>query len=349
MRGGDYSRLQGVSGATRAAGIAAVARTGEGRRRPAAARVAGGLVAAGGLAAAYMVFEAQWVKRRQVDLPVPGLPEMWSGLTVLHLADVHAGAFLTNERSLRKVVRWAEPLAPDLVFLTGDILGDPAKSGACLDLLAQIRPSLGMFAVTGNHEHGLSKAPLARPVGTSGLWSAAGITLLSDSCVALPPRHGTQVIVCGADYLTGGYGLLADGSPAGAVAKTAGDSPPSAGRAGVAFPILLIHDPPPADAELASIFPLAFAGHTHGGQLRVPAPSGLTPLNRQHNKFLDGVHRWGAGLLVVTRGVGTSFLPFRLFTRPEATLWRLVYTSPEHSDQRMNAPEEENAHGRIPG
>ena len=61
-----------------------------------------------------------------------------------------------------------------------------------------------------------------------------------------------------------------------------------------------------------------------GGQLRVPAPSGLVPLTDQGSEFLGGVYPWGDGLLVVSRGVGTSFLPFRLLTRPEATLWRLV-------------------------
>ena len=350
MRHDDDSRLRGASGAARnAVAGSAAARVDKGRRRGAAARVAAGLAATGGLAAAYMVFEAQWVRCRQADLPVPGLPEAWSGLTILHLADVHAGVFPTNEHSLKKVVRWAEPLAPDLVFLTGDILGDPGKSAACLDLLARIRPSLGMFAVTGNHEHGLSKTPLARPLDTNELWSDAGITLLSDSCVALPARGCAQVVLCGADYLTGGYGFLRGSPAARAVASATDDPPPPDGRADVVFPILLVHDPPPADSKLASFFPLAFAGHTHGGQLRVPAPSGLTPLNREGEKFLGGVHRWGAGLLVVTRGVGTSFLPFRLFTRPEATLWRLVYTSPEHSEQRMNAPGEEDAHGRIPG
>ena len=91
--------------------------------------------------------------------------------------------------------------------------------------------------------------------------------------------------------------------------------------------ILLIHEPPASDSPLAEAFPLAFAGHTHGGQLRVPAPSGLTPLNKDDGEYLAGVHPWGHGLLVVSQGVGTSFLPFRLLTRPEATLWRLVYTS----------------------
>jgi predicted MPP superfamily phosphohydrolase len=289
------------------------------RRRSPAPRLARGLAVAGVAAAAYMAFESQWVRCRQVDLPVPGLPAAWSGVTVLHLSDVHAGLFSTNERSLTKAVRWAEPLAPDLVFLTGDILGDPERSRPCLDLLAQLRPPLGMFAVTGNHEYGLSKAPLARPRDTSHLWEGAGITLLSDSCVGLPPRQGSEVVLCGADYASGGYGLL------NAERSTAG-----------VFPILLIHEPPPSESPLATLFPLAFAGHTHGGQLRLPAPSGLTPFNKEGTEYLAGINRWGPGLLVVSRGIGTSFVPLRLFTRPEATLWRLVYTSlgyPEMADR----------------
>jgi uncharacterized protein len=278
-------------------------------------RLLKGVAAAGVLATAYMTLEAQWVRCRQTDLPVPGLPLLWSGLTVLHLSDIHAGFFPTNERSLAKVVRWAEPLDPDLVFLTGDTLGDPDRSKSCLELLARLHPPLGMFAVTGNHEYGLSKAPLARQRDTSSLWEEAGITLLSDSCVALPPRGDMEVVLCGADYFSGGFGLLASDT----ARETTG-----------AFPILLIHEPPASDSPLSALFPLAFAGHTHGGQLRVPAPSGLTPLNDEDREYLAGLYPWGAGLLVVSRGIGTSFLPLRLLTRPEATLWRLVYTSSEY-------------------
>jgi len=289
-----------------------------------ATRLLGGLAIAGALSFGYMAFEAQWVRCRQADLPVPGLPPSWSGLTVLHLSDVHAGTFAGNERSFAKVIRWAEPLAPDLVLLTGDILGDPERSKTCLELLARLRPPVGKFAVTGNHEYGLSKAPLARPRDASGLWAEAGVTLLSDSCVALPAREGASLVLCGADYTTGGYGLLEQGG----VSRAAGPAPTE----GI-FPVLLIHDPPAADSPLAALFPLAFAGHTHGGQLRVPGPSGLTPLHMRGDEYLGGVHRWGAGLMVVSRGIGTSFLPLRLLTRPEATLWRLVYTSSEHPAQ----------------
>ena len=297
-------------------------------------RLFGGATAAVAAVAAYMVFEAQWVQCRRVDLPVCGLPNIWSGTTILHLSDVHAGLFPTSERALRKVVDWAGRLAPDLVFLTGDILGDGRRSLRCLELLAHLRPALGAFAVTGNHEYGLGKGPLAHARHAEDLWEAAGITLLQDRCALVGARRttaapggdaaqadGTPLAICGADYLSGGFGLL-DGllpvSPPGSVLS------PSPAVPSDAFPILLIHEPPPPCSPLAERFSLAFAGHTHGGQLRVPSPRGLIPLNAEPDTRLGGVYDWGRGSLVVTRGIGTSFVPLRLLTRPEATLWRLV-------------------------
>lgn len=139
-------------------------------------------------AASYMVFEAQWPRCRQAELAVPGLPSAWAGVTVLHLSDVHAGLFATNELSFAKVVRWAAPLEPDLVVLTGDVLGDPERSSHSLKLLAELRPPLGKFAVTGNHEYGLGKGPLAKARNARDLWSQAGAMLLTDRCVDLPPE-----------------------------------------------------------------------------------------------------------------------------------------------------------------
>jgi predicted MPP superfamily phosphohydrolase len=278
---------------------------------------------AGAAAATYMAFEAQWPRLRRADLAVPGLPPRWSGVTVLHLSDLHAGLFLTNQLSFEKVIEWALPLEPDLVLLTGDVLGDRSGSARCLEFLARLRPPLGMFAVTGNHEYGLGKGPLAHARDVSDLWQQAGAVLLCDGCAALPSRAGTQLLLCGADYLTGGFGLLEDGHTESG-SNGGGHSGSRGCTDGRVFPILLIHEPPSPDSPLAARFPLAFAGHTHGGQLRVPGPRGLTPLVNDEGAYLAGVYRWGEGRLVVSRGVGTSFLPFRLLTRPEATLWRLV-------------------------
>jgi len=290
--------------------------------------------AAGAAAASYMAFEAQWPDCRRADLAIPGLPAAWVGLTILHLSDVHAGLFPTNERSLGKAVSWAAPLEPDIVFLTGDIVGDPSRSGRALRSLTELTPPLGIFAVTGNHEYGLAKGPLTKARDIGDLYETAGITLLRDACAALPVRDGVGLLVCGADYLTGGFGLLdpdivsgcgcPPADPAAASSVMPAASPAAPPSAGSRFSILLIHEPPPSDSPLANRFLLAFAGHTHGGQLRIPFPSGLRPLVGDAGEFLSGVYEWGRGRLIVSRGVGTSFLPFRLLSRPEATLWRLI-------------------------
>ncbi|MCX8033585.1 MAG: metallophosphoesterase [Thermoleophilia bacterium] len=277
----------------------------------------------------YLYLEAQWVRLRQLPLHVPGLPRPWSGVTVLHLSDVHAGAFALNMRLLAKAVRWAEEVKPDLVFLTGDILTGGPDDHQCIDLLTRLKPPLGIFAVTGNHEYGITTGFLEQPRNTQPLWKEAGITLLEDTCICLPPRSGASLTICGGDYLTHGCPLL--DHPLLRAAKDAAEacSPSEAqslldpGNTSL-FPILLIHRPPASDSPLARLFPLVFAGHTHGGQLRFPTRSGLRPVHMPRDAYLSGVYQWGKGKLVVSAGLGVSFLPFRLFSRPEATVWRLV-------------------------
>ncbi len=263
--------------------------------------------AAGLATVAYMAFEAQWVRCVSADLPVPHLPAAWSGVTVLHISDVHAGMHPLNERSLRKVVDWAVPLQPDLVVLTGDILNDPDRGRPCLKILSRLRPPLGTYAVTGNHEYGITKGPLAQPQAADRLWDSTPVTLLQDRCVLLPPRDGATLALCGADYLSGGFGL----------------EPPPPSEKGTFLPILLVHEPPAPDSPLAHHFPLAFAAHAWRPDPRSQQP-GLIPLNGQDGTGLSGLYDWGEGKLVVSGGIGTSFVPLRLMTRPEAMLWRLV-------------------------
>ena len=106
-------------------------------------------------------------KRPTIAARSPDCPPAFEGLTVLHLSDVHAGQPGLNLHTLRKAVEWGVSVEPDLVVLTGDIMGGGRGRRECLELLSLLRPRLGAYAVTGNHEYGLSKNPFAhRPSRT---------------------------------------------------------------------------------------------------------------------------------------------------------------------------------------
>lgn len=255
-----------------------------------------------------MLFESQWLAPREETLKLPDLPAELEDFTILHLSDIHAGQLGFNLRTLRKAVVWGGARRPDLVLLTGDILGAPRSRKRCVALLTQLNPPYGIFAVPGNHEYGLSKNPFATVTPPLD-WNTEQITLLRDQCITVSKNrteHGPTLRICGADYLTGGHSLTAED------VQNAG------------FPLLLTHRPPEPDDPLGQLFSLAFAGHTHGGQIRLPSPRGLLPLHQETLPYLCGVHSWGRGSLCISRGIGTTFAPFRLFTRPEVVLYRLT-------------------------
>ena len=87
------------------------------------------------------------------------------------------------------------------------------------------------------------------------------------------------------------------------------------------FPDVVRHLPPGA-------FDLVLAGHLHGGQICIPTPRGKVRLEHLRAPHWEGLHDTPAGTLHVSRGLGTSFVPFRFLARPEAT--RLVLRSAAH-------------------
>jgi predicted MPP superfamily phosphohydrolase len=74
-------------------------------------------------------------------------------------------------------------------------------------------------------------------------------------------------------------------------------------------------------------FHLVLAGHLHGGQICVPLPGGKVRLEHLRAAYWEGVFELPEGTLHVSRGLGTSFVPFRFFARPEATI--LTLRAPE--------------------
>jgi uncharacterized protein len=266
---------------------------------------AAGATAAG--VAGWSLFESQWVEFREVEAVIPQLPPELDGLAIVHLSDFHLGTISFNARTLGRAVRWASEQASDIVAITGDLLSRRRGEAQLEKAVAALEPRLGVFAVLGNHDVEVTRDPFSQPTDASVVESAGA--LLLENTAVLRELHGKTVQIVGGDQSFGPYwSRLAD------LAEPEAD-----------LRILLFHFPDVVSYLPPGAFDLVLAGHLHGGQICVPTPRGKVRLEHLKAEHWEGLHETPAGLLHVSRGLGTSFVPFRFLARPEAT--RLVLRS----------------------
>jgi uncharacterized protein len=263
---------------------------------------AAGATAAAGLG--WTLFEAQWVELLEVEVQLDGLPEELDGLTIVHLSDFHLGTLSFNGRTLERAVRWAGESPCDLVVLTGDLLSRQRGEAQLRAAISALEPRLGVYAVLGNHDVEVTRDPFSQPTDASAV-EVEGAVLLEDESVLLDVS-GRKVQVAGGDPRHGWKER-----PPGRLADPEAD-----------LRILLFHFPDVVRYLAPGSFDLVLAGHLHGGQICVPTPRGKLRLEHLRAAHWEGVHETPAGILHVSRGLGTSFVPFRFLARPEAT--RLV-------------------------
>lgn len=92
--------------------------------------------------------------------------------------------------------------------------------------------------------------------------------------------------------------------------------------------ILLVHEPQFLETYAEGKFDLIFAGHAHGGQIRLPFTQGLfAPGQGVLPKLTSGIHKRGHSVMVISRGLGNSTFPLRVFNRPELVVVELCGNS----------------------
>ena len=138
-------------------------------------RVTGAGAVAGGMLAAWSLYEAQWVETLEVEVLVPGLHEDLRGFRMLHLSDFHLGTFSLNGRSLRKAVDWGREQHPDLVAVTGDLVSRRRGAPELHRALSALAAPYGVHVVLGNHDLGRTRDPLNQPGDPAEVESAGAV------------------------------------------------------------------------------------------------------------------------------------------------------------------------------
>jgi len=291
-------------------------------RRLAGAAVVLGAVATGGVVYS-TVLERGWFALRRVEVPVLE-PGAWP-IRLLHLSDLH----ITPAQ--RRKAAWVGALAdlrPDFVINTGDTLSDAKAVPMAMTAFGALLDVPGAF-VFGNNDYYAPQLksphryftdspslPKTAPLPWRDLRSAQaerGWIDLSNRKHVVTVR-GQRIALAGVDdphLRRDRYDDIA--GPA---------EPDAVVRIGVA------HSPEPTvlDRFAADGYDLVVAGHTHGGQVRIPGYGAVVTNAGIDRSRARGLSRWGSHMwLHVSAGLGNSpYMPVRFWCRPEATLLTLV-------------------------
>jgi predicted MPP superfamily phosphohydrolase len=245
------------------------------------------------------------VRFETVPVRLRRLPTELEGLRIAHLSDFHLGMPSRGTRAVERAVDWVEERQPDLTLISGDLLSRPRGEGRLRRLLARLPRA---YAVLGNHDYAVTKDPFARPARLVDLSPAR---LLADESEIVELR-GRRVQVVGVDPRSYRFGRarperLADGA--------------------ADLRILLCHFPNVIDRLSPGVFDLVLSGHLHAGQITVPYPGGRARLAHLRWTYVEGLYERPGGVLHLSAGLGTTFVPFRFFARPAA--YELVLQSGE--------------------
>jgi len=233
----------------------------------------------------------------------PWLPAGFDGMKIVQLSDLHLHHISRAYRTAIDVIRRERP---HLVVITGDLVDRPEQTVACIAFLSELRAVAGVpvVVVPGNWDHRAFPTKRSIAAWYKRLQAETRIRVLANQNVVLR-RHGDRMWLVGTDDPYFGHADL-DASFKG-VPDTA-------------FALVLTHAPE-AFEELAQrpAARLVLAGHTHGGQVRLPFIGAVRVPSRYGTRFARGLFKLGDTLFYVNAGMGMSHLPIRFLCRPELT------------------------------
>ncbi len=241
------------------------------------------LLLAGLFVSGYAFFvEPFWLEVTRHKVLTPVKP-----LKIAHLTDLHLSKIGKREKSVLSTLHGE---SPDLIVITGDLFSDSGNVEPVHEFLDQLEAPLGVWMVDGNWDHWTSPEKGLRSLARSGA------ALLRNQ----NKRVREDLWIVGLDDAFAGKPEI---EPAFS------GIPPNASCIG------LFHSPEFFPKIAGRCF-LNLAGHTHGGQIRLPGfvPFWLPPGS---GEFVSGWYGAAESKLYVSRGIGTSILRARLFSRPE--------------------------------
>jgi predicted MPP superfamily phosphohydrolase len=239
---------------------------------------------------------------RYETIQIDRWPTELSDLKIAVLSDIHAGGRFIDDRKLRLIVERTNQLNPDLILILGDYISGGRNKHAMdpevfAPVLKDFRAPLGVYAVLGNHDWWFDGERVRRAL------EANGLKVLENDVARIEARGKPFWLLGLADLWTRTPRVH-----------------PAIEKVPEGEPIIAIAHNPDLFPQLPQRVSLLLAGHTHGGQVRLPL-IGTVVHTSDYGDHYEAGHVFENGHhLFVTTGIGTSIVPVRFGVPPEIVL-----------------------------
>ncbi|RJW76620.1 metallophosphoesterase [Coprococcus sp. AF38-1] len=224
------------------------------------------------------------------------------GYRIVQISDLHNAKFGKNNQKLVDRIRECEP---DMIVLTGDLVdSNHTNVDRAVQFVDEIVKICPVYYVTGNHEYWLEASEYDELM--SGL-TRAGAVILDDQVVEIS-RGDAKFRLVGLDDKS-----LADGTLEALLSDEK------------EFTVVLAHEPQYLARYAGIGVDLVLSGHAHGGQFRLPFVGGIVAPDQGFlPEYTAGEYYMNGTEMIVSRGLGNSVIPVRLFNYPEIVCVELV-------------------------
>lgn len=245
------------------------------------------------------------------------------GYRIVQISDLHNVKFGKNNQKLVDRIRECEP---DMIVLTGDLVdSNHTNVDRAVQFVDEIVKICPVYYVTGNHEYWLEKSEYDELM--DGLVSA-GVVILDNQVVEIS-RGDAKFRLVGLDDRSLADGtleaLLSDESIRNNQAEQKEETADNEDSGEKELTVVLAHEPQYLARYAGTGVDLVLSGHAHGGQFRLPFVGGIVAPNQGFlPEYTAGEYYMNGTEMIVSRGLGNSVIPVRLFNYPEIVCVDLV-------------------------
>lgn len=256
----------------------------------------------------FLYFENNSIQITKKELYSSKVPKGFEGFKIIQISDLHIKAFGRNNKGLVEKIKDEKP---HIIVITGDLVDRRRyNEDKSLDFIDRIKDICPIYYVTGNHEAWSGKFPsLERKL------KERKVNVLRNDKLAVS-KGGDYINILGVDDPAFNTKDYSEAYKDFEITKNALKSMEYDKER--EFNILLSHRPELFDIYEETGIDLVFAGHAHGGQIYIPFIGGVIAPNQGFfPKYYKGAYNKNNTTMIVSRGLGNSVAPQRLFNRPE--------------------------------